>query len=110
MKSGSAYIYVLTALGEGPSHGLGIAEDVANFTGGQVLLGPGTLYRCLRDLSKDGLVERTEVEDGGESSHRKYYRITDLGRVRLAREVGNLDRLVRAAKGRLGELEPVRSS
>lgn len=106
MSTATAYVYVLTALGEGPGHGLGIAEDVAAFTDGETILGPGTLYRCLRELAEEGLIERTEPVDGGENPHRKYYRLTAAGRARLAEDVGGLDRLVRTARARLPELRP----
>lgn len=110
MKSGTAYIYVLTALGSGASHGLGIAEDVAHFTEGRILLGPGTLYRCLGDLSRQGLIARTEPTEESESPHRKYYRITDTGRLRLKEDVGGLDRLVRTATRRLKQLRPTEAT
>lgn len=110
MKTSAAYIYVLTALGDGASHGLGIAEDVAQFTEGRVILGPGTLYRCLGDLAKQGLIARTEVEAESVNSHRKYYRITDAGRLRLSEDVGGLDRLVRTASRRLKCLRPAEAT
>lgn len=110
MKAGTAYIYVLTALGGGASHGLGIAENVAHFTQGRILLGPGTLYRCLSDLSRQGLITRTEVAEESESPHRKYYRITDAGRLRLTEDVGGLDQLVRTARRRLKNLRPTEAT
>lgn len=110
MTNATAYIYVLTALGEGPGHGLGIAEDVAAFTDGETILGPGTLYRCLRELSEDGLIERTGAPDDDDHPHRKYYRLTELGRERLAEDVHDLDRLVRTAKSRLQVLRPAEAT
>jgi PadR family transcriptional regulator len=104
MKPSAAYIYVLTALGQGPNHGLGIADNVADFSGGEVLLGPGTLYRCLADLVADGLIERVAYADPDESPHRKYYGITPTGESRLEEDVGGLDQLVRTAKRRLRRL------
>ena len=79
MKPVAAYTYVLTALADGPSHGLGIADNVAEFTQGAVLLGPGTLYRCLRDLAAEGLIDRVEVLEDTSSPHRKHYQLTELG-------------------------------
>lgn len=110
MTTATAYIYVLTALGDGPSHGLGIAENVAAFTDGETLLGPGTLYRCLRELADDGLIERADPVEGDDHPHRKYYRLTATGRERLTEDVSGLDRLVRTAKTRLGGLRPVEAT
>lgn len=111
MTKATAYIYVLTALGEEPGHGLGIAEDVAAFTDGETILGPGTLYRCLRELADDGLIERTDAPaEADEHPHRKYYRITRAGRERLARDARGLDRLVRTARTRLRGLRPAEAT
>lgn len=97
-----AYVYVLTALADGPRHGLGIADDVASFTEGEVRLGPGTLYRCLNELTEQGLIERADVEvDAGESPHRKYYVITQRGRLRLLLDVQGLAKVVRVARRKL---------
>ena len=79
MTQTSASFYVLLALSRGPAHGLGIADDVAALTDGEVLLGPGTLYRCLKDLTRAGAIERVDVEDPPGVTHRKYYRITSAG-------------------------------
>ena len=51
-----------------------------------VLLGPGTLYRCLKDLTSAGLVERVAPPDS-DNPHRKYYR-PDLEGRRRTRECG----------------------
>jgi DNA-binding PadR family transcriptional regulator len=110
VTTATAYIYVLTALGGGPRHGLGIAENVAAFTDGQTILGPGTLYRCLRELAEDGLIERADPPEGDDHPHRKYYRLTAAGRDRLTRDVHELDRLVRAAQTRLGGLRPAEAT
>ncbi len=110
MSNVTAYIYVLTALGDGPGHGLGIAEDVAAFTDGGTILGPGTLYRCIRELSEDGLIERADPAEGDDHPHRKYYRLTAAGRERLAEDVHGLTRLVRTATTRLGRLQPAEAT
>ena len=110
MSRATAYIYVLTALGGGPAHGLGIAENVAAFTEGDTILGPGTLYRCLGELSDDGLIERAEPPEADDHPHRKYYRITAAGRERLAQDVADLHRLVETAHRRLGTLRPAEAT
>ncbi|MEU0794689.1 helix-turn-helix transcriptional regulator [Amycolatopsis sp. NPDC005961] len=91
-----AAFQVLLALAAGPggrAHGYGIMGFVAEVTGGEVQLGPGTLYRTLTRLAADGLAE----ELPGEDSRRRYYRITPAGREAASREAASLRRLVAAA-------------
>ena len=97
MNRSPAYLYVLTALGPGPRHGLGIAESVSTFTDGSVILGPGTLYRCLKDLVADGLIRPADPPPGEAGGRRKFYELTDGGRAELADAVTELRALVRAA-------------
>lgn len=107
MVPATAYIYVLTSLGKGPAHGLGIAEDIASFTRGETLLGPGTLYRVLRELAEEGWIVPAARPPDDPNPHRKYYEITERGRERLARDVRELDDLVKAANRRLRVLRPL---
>ena len=51
--------HILLALGDHPMHGLGIAEWIEHTTGGAVELGPGTLYRSLKEMVDDGLIRET---------------------------------------------------
>jgi DNA-binding PadR family transcriptional regulator len=106
MSQTSASFYVLLALSKGPSHGLGIAEDVAGFTDGEVLLGPGTLYRCLKELSEEGAIERAEVDEQPEVPHRKYHRLTAAGEARARRTLRGLGRLTTVGEARLGASLP----
>ncbi|MGE0159014.1 MAG: PadR family transcriptional regulator [Gemmatimonadales bacterium] len=101
MTQTSASFYVLLALAKGPSHGLGIAEDVANFTAGEILLGPGTLYRCLKDLADAGAIERVEIETPG-ATHRKHYRLTERGRAEARNTLVGLDRVTAVGRARVG--------
>jgi DNA-binding PadR family transcriptional regulator len=105
MSQTSASFYVLLALSRGPAHGLGIADDVAALTDGEVLLGPGTLYRCLKDLSRAGAIERADVEDPPGVTHRKYYRITPTGLAELRSTLRGLERVTAAAHARVGLAE-----
>jgi DNA-binding PadR family transcriptional regulator len=106
MAQTSASFFVLLALSKGPSHGLGIAEDVAQFTEGEVLLGPGTLYRCLKELSEAGAIERVQVDEAPDVPHRKYYRLTASGEMEAARTLHGLTRLAEVGKARLGDPLP----
>ena len=105
LRAGPASLYVLLALAKGPSHGLGIAENVSAFTKGSVLLGPGTLYRCLKGLSEDGLIERVPAPEL-HNPHRKYYRLTRRGIAELGSAAKELRQVTETAESRLGSLLP----
>jgi DNA-binding PadR family transcriptional regulator len=89
---------VLLSLAIGERHGYGIIQD-AEARG----LGPapdvGTLYRALRRMQDQGLIDasdRRAAPDAGDE-RRNYYRVTSLG-VRVARaEAARLAALTRAA-------------
>ena len=77
----------------------------AEFTGGSVLLGPGTLYRCLKDLAADGFIERVPPPES-DNPHRKYYGLTSKGKGELSAAATELRRVTKTAETRLGGLSP----
>jgi DNA-binding PadR family transcriptional regulator len=97
--------FVLTALVDEPRHGYGVLREVAELSGGRVTLPVGTLYGVLDRLVGDGLVEldREEVASG---RLRRYYRLTDTGRTRLATEVERQAANARVASARLRAWRP----
>jgi len=92
--------FVLTALVDEPRHGYGIVREVTGLSGGRVRLRVGTLYGVLDRLVGDGLAEhdREEIVDG---RLRRYYRLTEAGRQRLADEVERQAANARVARDRL---------
>lgn len=91
--------HVLLALADEPRYGLGIAEEVARRSGGEVQLGPGTLYTAIRRMLEEGLIEEVEGAPDDESDpRRRYYRITGPGRASLAAEARRLETLLDAAR------------
>jgi len=100
-----AVFQILLALAEGPLHGLGIADEVERATGGSMELGPGTLYRSLKEMSGWGLIEEAGSPEPSADPRRKYYAITARGRVLLGEEARRLERVVELARQRsvLGE-------
>jgi DNA-binding PadR family transcriptional regulator len=74
---------------------------------GEVRLQTGALYRTLKRLLDDRLVEECERPAGapGDDERRRYYRLTRRGREALAAEgerLGRLSREIRLATGRKG--------
>lgn len=92
--------HILLALAEGELHGLGIADWVERTTGGAVVLGPGTLYRSLKEMVEDGLIREVRPPAGETDPRRRYYGITAAGRRRAAAEAARLEQLVDVARSR----------
>jgi len=98
----SSVFYILLALADKDRHGLGIAEEVEARTGGEVSMGPGTLYNALRKMLAAGLIRETSNRPSPEDDdpRRRYYRITDEGRLAVSAEAARLDRVVGAARAK----------
>jgi DNA-binding PadR family transcriptional regulator len=92
--------YILLALAERDLHGLGIADSVEDTTDGAVELGPGTLYRSLKELLGEGLIRETRAPDDETDPRRKYYAITREGRRLTAAEAARLKHVVELARQR----------
>lgn len=98
----TAAFHILLALSEGERHGYGIMQETARHSEGKIKLGPGTLYRTIRRLLEDGLIEEAEERPVPEldDERRHYYRLTPLG-LRVARaEARRLAALVRVAQAK----------
>jgi DNA-binding PadR family transcriptional regulator len=92
--------HILLALARGERHGYGIMREVATLSDGAVRLGPGTLYRVLREMLDAGLiVESDERPDPAhDDERRRYYALTDAGRRAALAETRRLARLVESAR------------
>ncbi len=81
-------------------HGYGLMQE-QNDKGGRHVLGPGTLYRTLREMLELGLIQPAG-KNGEGAKDRRYYRITPFGRQVAAAEAERMASLVGQAKeGRL---------
>jgi DNA-binding PadR family transcriptional regulator len=82
-----------------PAHGYAIKKAILDRTNGAIDLEPGTLYRLIARLLRDGLI----VESGDrpapdvDDERRRYYRISDLGHDLLVAEAARLVHLVSSA-------------
>jgi DNA-binding PadR family transcriptional regulator len=86
-----AMFQILVALAHGPSHGYGIMLELG---GMDVKLGPGTLYRSIKQLLEAGLIAETETDD----ERRRLYELTDAGAELAAAEAQRLDALIGKAR------------
>jgi DNA-binding PadR family transcriptional regulator len=97
-----AAFHILLALTGGERHGYGIMQETTHNSEGKINLGPGTLYRTIRRLLDDGLIEESEERPVPDldDERRHYYRLTPFG-LRVARaEAQRLAALVRLAQAR----------
>lgn len=101
---------ILLALADEERHGYAIKREVADRTGGDVQLGPGTLYGSIKRMVASGLIEESDERPDPEldDERRRYYRVTSLGRQVAVAEARRMERLVRIARAKrlLGKPEP----
>lgn len=83
LVAASATPLVLTILAEGESYGYAILKRVRELSGGELAWTDGMLYPLLHRLLRLGYVT-TEWRTPPEGRRRRYYAITDDGRIALA--------------------------
>ena len=90
---------ILFCLQGGARHGYGIIREVEDQSGGLVKIDPSNLYRSIKRLIRDGLLEETQgSRPEADGVKRRYYGVTALGR-RVARtEAERLRSLTEAAE------------
>jgi DNA-binding PadR family transcriptional regulator len=87
---------LLLALVEGEQHGYALSRELYERTDGVVRLEPGNLYRVIKRLVDDGLVDVAARRPVAEldDERRRYYRITALGERVAAHEAHRLRNLL----------------
>ena len=85
--------YILFCLQE-EMHGYNIIQKVKQMTGGEIVIGAGTMYGSLSKMEKDGLIQFVREEE-----KRKLYKITVLGTEILNIERKRIERLYKNSKG-----------
>jgi DNA-binding PadR family transcriptional regulator len=97
-----AAFQILLALAEDEKHGYAIMQDVEEYSGGRLKIGPGTLYGSLKRMLATGLVEESEERPDPQmdAQRRRYYRLTGLGRRVLEAEARRLAHLLKLARDR----------
>jgi DNA-binding PadR family transcriptional regulator len=112
--------HILLSLAADERHGYSILQEVAELTDGDLTIEPGTLYRALHRMLKDGWIVEAgrrlprESEAGRRAprgaipggrgprsendERRRYYRLTPLGRRVATAEADRLWRLLAVAR------------
>jgi DNA-binding PadR family transcriptional regulator len=94
---------VLLSLAEGERHGYAIVQDIADRSTARLQLEPGNLYRTLKYMLDEGLIEESDRRPvpGRDDERRRYYRITRFGRQVAIAEAARLEALATEARARL---------
>jgi DNA-binding PadR family transcriptional regulator len=94
------FLILLMLAKSGDRHGYGIMQDVVEHTEGRTELEAGSLYRTIRRLQDDRLVEESSRRPAADldDERRRYYRLTAFGKRVVAAEAARLRRLVRIAE------------
>jgi len=97
-----AVLHILLALADGERHGYSIMQEVTRRAGGQVKMGPGTLYGSIKRMLADGLIEETgeRPDPALDDERRRYYRLTSFGLRVMQGEVLRLQQIVRLAQSK----------
>ena len=94
--------HILLALADGEKHGYVIMREVKKLTEGNVTLGPGTLYGAIKRLLKSGLISESDQrpDPALDDARRRYYQLTENGRLVLEAEAERLALLVEVARAK----------
>lgn len=90
---------ILLAVADGPRHGYDVLLGVERRTEGRMSPNPGTLYRALDRLVRQGLLE-TEQVDGVGREPKRFFRLSTLGSRVAEAEARRLADQVGAARAR----------
>jgi DNA-binding PadR family transcriptional regulator len=93
---------VLLSLVDGERHGYALVQDISERTAAKIDLEPGNLYRVLKSMLDEGVIEESERRPAADrdDERRRYYRITPFGRKVAMAEAARLDAIVADARAR----------
>lgn len=95
-------LHVLLALSDGETHGYGIMREITERTGGELKVGPGSLYFTLNKLLDAGMIAESSDRPDPEldDARRKYYRLTESGLAVLESELVAMSEIVDLARAK----------
>lgn len=88
---------LLLSLSEGDRHGYAIMQRVNQRLGHRAIVGPGTLYRNLKELRETGWIAHVDGPSEADA-RRQYYTLTEDGRRAATAEAARMAELVDAAR------------
>lgn len=101
LMRGAGPVAVLKLLQSGPMYGYELTEALARRSEGVLDMGQSTLYPLLYNLQAKGLIESSwETAPSSEGGRdRKYYKLTDKGRKKLAADIKQWQAVATAMQG-----------
>jgi PadR family transcriptional regulator PadR len=97
LMRGAGPIAVMQLLAARERYGYELVEALAKETNGVLAMGQSTLYPLLYNLEAKKLIASRVDESSGRP--RRYYRLTDRGQKRLARDLSQWQALLAAMQG-----------
>ena len=95
LLKGTLHLLILKTLELEPRHGIGVAERIAQITGGTFDVKAGSLFPALHRLEQHGYIAG-EWTQSAEGRRVRAYRLTREGRRHLASETREWGRIVAA--------------
>lgn len=97
-----AVFHILLALADGERHGYSIMQEITEQTGGNLRIGPTTLYRSIKQMLEGGLIaEVAERPDAAlDDERRRYYRLTTFGKLVASAEARRLEQALNVARNK----------
>ena len=92
-----SYYYILLCLAKGANHGYGIMQMTEELSGGDVVIGSGTMYGATGNMMKKGWIREILSGEPGQE-RRRLYQLTDAGREILRGEIARLRRMLENAE------------
>jgi DNA-binding PadR family transcriptional regulator len=91
---------ILFVLFDAERHGWDIVREIERRRGGRVRILPGNLYRSLREMLADGLIEESarRPDPALDDERRCYYRVTRAGREVARAEARRLEAVLSEAR------------
>jgi DNA-binding PadR family transcriptional regulator len=99
----SVELHILLSVVDRPRHGYAILQEAEERTGGRPGFEIPTLYRALRRLRGDGLIETAAPPEPDPDERREYWAATDLGREVLGAELARLEVALAVGRARMGQ-------
>lgn len=97
-----AVFHILLALADGEQHGYSIMQEITTLTNGKLKLGPGTLYRSIKQMIEQQLIEESDHRPDAalDDERRRYYRLTPWGKRVAQAEASRLADLLATPQAR----------
>lgn len=92
-------VCLLLLLYDNAGYGYGLVEELSYFGFSEEELNVSTLYRTLRNMEKESLVE-SFWEEGGQGPKRRVYRISESGKIELNQRIS----IMKMRKSRIEKL------